>query len=130
MRQRATTARPSQRWTSDAVYQLRAACCGVEGDLSSAIAHPAAPGESLGTPVWVMTILVWPPMSSSSTRTSVVVGCPSGMPASGGDSTPGVDTLTEGSPLGRPEPVFDGPRRVPATCPIGRVLAPTPAHER
>jgi hypothetical protein len=54
--------------------------------LSSAIAHPAAPGESPGTPAWVITIFVRPPMSSSSTRTSVVMGCPSGMPISEGDN--------------------------------------------
>ncbi len=54
--------------------------------LSSAITHPAAPGESLGTPTWVMTILVWPSMASSSTLTSVV-GCPPGMPIAEGART-------------------------------------------
>ena len=42
--------------------------------LSSAIAQPAAPGESDGTPTWVITILVPPPADASSTITSVVVG--------------------------------------------------------
>src|SRR5437763_9315052 len=32
-------------------------------------------------------MFVRPPMSLSSTRTSVVVGCPSGMPISAGDAT-------------------------------------------
>ena len=48
--------------------------------LSSAIIQPVAPGESAGIPVWVSTCLVRPPMSSSSTRTSVVRGCPSAAP--------------------------------------------------
>ena len=38
-------------------------------------------------PVCVMTIFVRPSMFSSSTATSVVVGCPSGMPISEGDNT-------------------------------------------
>src|SRR5690348_12793225 len=55
--------------------------------LLNAIAHPAAPGESDGIPVWVSTIFVRPPRSWSSTVTSVVAGCPGGMPRSEGDST-------------------------------------------
>lgn len=42
--------------------------------LSSAIAHPATPGESAGIPAWVRTILVRPATSVSSTVTSVMVG--------------------------------------------------------
>ena len=55
--------------------------------LSSAITHPVAPGESAGMPAWVITIWVRPSTSVSSTRTSVVAGCPSGMPIADGAST-------------------------------------------
>src|SRR5712671_701052 len=41
--------------------------------LSKAMFQPEAPGESAGTPTWVITILVRPPRSSSSMTTSVVM---------------------------------------------------------
>ena len=51
---------PSHRLRDD--WRYRSLCMRAwAASLSSAITHPAAPGESLGTPTWVMTIFVRPP---------------------------------------------------------------------
>src|ERR1700680_3094570 len=80
------TARSASADIPDGIRYTRLVVATRAASLSSAVAHPAAPGESLGIPAWVSTIFVTPSSCSSSTRTSVVLGCPSPIPIAEADT--------------------------------------------